>query len=51
MPFGDLTSDVVIPAGISTATSTVEEWVMDNWFLIVAVVMAAIILPPLIKKI
>lgn len=48
---GDLTSDVVIPAGIFAATSTVEEWLMDNWGLIVIATLAIIIVPPLLKKI
>lgn len=46
----DLTTDVVIPAGVSAATSTVEEFVMDNWDWIVVIALAAIIIPPVLKK-
>ena len=46
-PMGNLTTQVAIPAAVSTA----EQWVMDNWGWIVVVTLAVIIIPPVLKKI
>lgn len=48
---GDLTTDIAIPATVTAAAETFEEWVVDNWIWIVLIVGAVIVVPPLLKKI